>query len=138
MVWGKIKLSETKFRLASFLYFRLRKIFGLKSFLQRHYFFTFIYTSWKKRDKANIVHLWHMNKHDVQDQGIYADMPVWIKIVKRQRHYQNESRRTRYLAMIYTSHCARRKDEKCDILCRWYWISSLSKFFPYRVIHYIS
>ena len=138
MVWGKIKVSETKFRLVSFLYFGLRKIFGIESFFAKALLFSLLFILYEKRDKANIVHLWHMNKHDVQDQGMYADSPVWIKIVKRQRHYQNESRRTRYLAMIYTSHCARRKDEKCDILCRWYWISSLSKFFPYRVIHYIS
>ena len=136
MVWGKIKLSETKFHLAPFLCFRIQKIFGTGFFANQLFYFLFIFL--EKTDKENIVHLWHMNKHDVQDQGMYADMPVWIKIVKRQRHNQNESRRTRYLAMIYTSHCARRKDEKCDILCRWYWISWLNKFFPYGVIHYIT
>ena len=79
MVWGKIKVSETKFRLVSFLYFGLRKIFGIESFFAKELLFSLLFILYEKRDKANIVHLWHMNKHDVQDQGIYADMPVWIK-----------------------------------------------------------
>ena len=138
MVWGKIKMSETKIPPHSFFCSRHQKVFGMEIFFcksKSFYYILFIFLA--EKDKENVVHLWHMNKHDMQDQGIYVDMPAWIKIVKRQRHNQNESRRTRYLAMIYTSHCARRKDEKCDILCRWYWISSLSKFFPYGVIHYI-